>query len=67
MILNKIRTNFFLSSMVFNNDIERIKEQGNTFNYPIEFSSGLPYSKDAINEFIAYEGNKIVHNYFPAP
>lgn len=66
MILNKIRTNYFLSSMVFNNDFERIKDQGNTFQYPIEFSSGLPFSKDAINEFVAYEGNKMVHNYFPA-
>ena len=53
--------------MVFNNDLELLIEQGNKFNYPIEFSSGLPFSTNNINCFITYSGNKIIHNYFPAP
>ena len=67
MILNKLTPEYFLSSMVFNNDIEKLKQEGDKFKYPVEFSSGLPFSINAVRDFKNYNAKKILHNYFPAP
>lgn len=71
MILNNkgknINGTVFVSSMTFGGDVSQITRLFKDTNIPIEFSSGMPFNKYNIATFLAYEGKKLVHNYFPAP
>ena len=65
MILNKF--SFYLSSMVFGNDFKRIQEAEISHQFPVEFSSGLPFDPQSEEFFFEYKHKKLIHNYFPAP
>ncbi|MEM9823290.1 MAG: TIM barrel protein, partial [Bacteroidota bacterium] len=60
--------NLYISTMAFlGMTIEEIVKRGTKFQYPIEFSSALPYSQDLVEHFLDYPHSKLAHNYFPAP
>jgi sugar phosphate isomerase/epimerase len=58
---------FYLSSMVFNNNITRAVEICQRESFNLEFSSGIPYIHDLEDIFLKTNIKKIIHNYFPAP
>ena len=62
------QTSFYVSSMAFYGTapMDMIR-QAAAENFPLEFSSALPYREDMEMIFREYPHPKLVHNYFPAP
>lgn len=62
------KVKIYVSSLAFvGQTLEELVEIAGRQKWPLEFSSAVPYSPDAIELFSDYPFAKLAHNYFPAP
>lgn len=58
----------YVSTICFNQlPLQEIVDLAERESFHLEFSSGVPYTPDAVQIFEAANLDKIMHNYFPAP
>lgn len=59
---------FYVSTMAFYGMVPKeMIRRASAENFPLEFSSALPYREDMETLFNEYPHSKLAHNYFPAP
>ena len=63
-----MKNEIFISSIAFNDrkliEVIKICEQN---NFNLEFSSSISYNRDNLKFLNEFNGEKLIHNYFPAP